>query len=32
VVFGTLSAVGSTGDVLDDTVVWITDNAYRLRA
>jgi hypothetical protein len=31
VVFGTLLAIGSTGDVLDDRVVWITDHAYRLR-
>jgi hypothetical protein len=31
VVFGTLIAVGSTGDVLEDRVVWITDHAYRLR-
>jgi hypothetical protein len=31
VVFGTLIAIGSTGDVLDDRVVWITDHAYRLR-
>jgi hypothetical protein len=31
VVFGTLTAVGSTGDVLEDRVVWITDHAYRLR-
>ena len=31
VVFGTLIAIGSTGDVLDDHVIWITDHAYRLR-
>jgi hypothetical protein len=31
VVFGTLTAIGSTGDVLEDRVVWITDHAYRLR-
>ena len=31
VVFGTLIAIGSTGDVLEDSVVWITDHAYRLR-
>jgi hypothetical protein len=31
VVFGTLIAIGSTGDVLEDRVVWITDHAYRLR-
>ena len=31
VVFGTLTAIGSTGDVLDERVVWITDHAYRLR-
>ena len=32
VVFGTLIAVGKPPDELDDVVVWITDNAYRLRA
>lgn len=32
VVFGTLVAVGSTGDLLDETVVWITDHAYRLKS
>jgi hypothetical protein len=31
VVFGTLIAIGSTGDVLEDRIVWITDRAYRLR-
>ena len=31
VVFGTLTAIGSTGDLLEDRVVWITDHAYRLR-
>ena len=31
VVFGTLIAVGKTPDELDPQVVWITDNAYRLR-
>ena len=31
VVFGTLIAIVSTGDVLDDHVIWITDHAYRLR-
>ena len=30
VVFGTLLAVGATGDDLDERVVWITDHAYRL--
>ena len=32
VVFGTLVAVGKPPDELDEVVVWITDNAYRLRA
>jgi hypothetical protein len=32
IVFGTLFAVGSTGDQLDETVVWITDHAYRLKS
>lgn len=32
VVFGTLIAIGSTGDVLPEHVVWITDRAYRLRS
>ncbi len=31
VVFGTLLAVGSTGDVLQERVIWITDRAYHLR-
>jgi hypothetical protein len=31
VVFGTLIAIGSTNDVVEDHVVWITDRAYRLR-
>jgi hypothetical protein len=31
VVFGTLVAVGKTPNELSDTVVWITDNTYRLR-
>ncbi len=31
VVFGTLIAVGKTPDGVDETVVWITDDAYRLR-
>jgi hypothetical protein len=31
VVFGTLLAIGSTGGVLEDRVVWITDHSYRLR-
>lgn len=31
VVFGTLIAVGPTGDDLEDRVVWITDHAYELR-
>jgi hypothetical protein len=31
VVFGALVAVGATGDELDESVVWITDHAYRLR-
>lgn len=30
VVFGTLVAVGTPKNGLDDRVVWITDNAYRL--
>jgi hypothetical protein len=30
-VFGTLIAVGKTPNELSDTVVWITDNTYRLR-
>lgn len=31
VVFGTLIAVGKPPDELDETIVWITDAAYRLR-
>ena len=31
VVFGTLLAVGATGDELDERVVWITDHAYQLQ-
>jgi hypothetical protein len=31
VVFGALVAVGKTPNELSDTVVWITDNTYRLR-
>ena len=31
VVFGTLVAIGSTRDILEENVVWITDRAYRLR-
>ena len=31
VVFGTLVAIGSTRDILEDSVIWITDRAYRLR-
>ncbi|HJS49856.1 MAG TPA: hypothetical protein VJ745_05990 [Gaiellaceae bacterium] len=31
VVFGTLIAVGKPPDALDETVVWITDEAHRLR-
>jgi hypothetical protein len=30
VVFGTLVAIGSTNDVLEEHVVWITDSAYPL--
>ena len=32
VVFGTLIAIGKPPDGLGDTLVWITDNAYQLRA
>jgi hypothetical protein len=32
VVFGTLIAVGKPPEGLEDVLVWITDNAYRLRA
>jgi len=32
VTFGPLIAVGKPPDELDDVLVWITDNAYRLRA
>jgi hypothetical protein len=31
VVFGTLIAVGKPPDELDEVLVWITDNTYRLR-
>lgn len=31
VVFGTLIAVGKPPDELEEVLVWITDNAYRLR-
>jgi hypothetical protein len=31
VVFGTLIAVGKPPDELDEAVIWITDEAYRLR-
>jgi hypothetical protein len=31
VVFGTLIAVGKPPDELEETLVWITDNTYRLR-
>jgi len=31
VVFGTLIAVGKPPDELDEVLVWITDNSYRLR-
>lgn len=31
VVFGTLIAVGKPPDGLEETLVWITDNTYRLR-
>jgi len=32
VVFGTLIAVGKPPDELDERIVWITDDTYRLRA
>ncbi len=32
VVFGTLIAVGKPPDELDEVLIWITDNTYRLRA
>jgi len=32
VVFGTLIAVGKPPDELEEVLVWITDNTYRLRA
>jgi len=31
VVFGTLIAVGKPPEGLDEILVWITDNTYRLR-
>ncbi len=31
VVFGALVAIGSTGDILEERVVWITDRAYHLQ-
>jgi hypothetical protein len=31
VVFGTLLAVGTTGEQLEDRIIWITDHAYKLR-
>ena len=32
VVFGTLVSVGTPPEDLEEQVIWITDNAYRLRA